>query len=133
LEGGREVKIAALTASGTDWGRHDVLALGVDDYLTKPFRPADICDALARHLGVRFVWREHRALGGETRATLSRAALAALPNALREELGRAVVALDVKRISEVVDKVAQYDRELAAALADHAGRYSFTAIHTALQ
>jgi CheY-like chemotaxis protein/nitrogen-specific signal transduction histidine kinase len=132
-EGGRDVRISAITASGSDFGREEVLAAGFDDYLTKPSRPAEILDAMARHLGVRYVWRERPETVGEGRTFVSRAALAALPNALREELGRAVTALDVPRISEVVGKVAQYDRELAAALMHHVNRHSFTAIYTALQ
>ena len=52
--GGRDVKIAAVTASGLDSQRKEVLAAGLDDYVSKPYRPDEIFDCMARHLGVRY-------------------------------------------------------------------------------
>ena len=54
LDGGRDVKIAAVTASGLDSQRNEVLAAGLDDYVSKPYRPEEIFDCMARHLGVRY-------------------------------------------------------------------------------
>ena len=42
LEGGRDVKIAAVTASGYVSRWSDVLAAGLDDYVAKPYRPDEI-------------------------------------------------------------------------------------------
>jgi CheY-like chemotaxis protein len=53
LEGGRDVKIAAVTASGFIGERGHVLAVGLDDYVPKPHRPDEIFECMARHLGVR--------------------------------------------------------------------------------
>ena len=133
LEGGRDVKIAALTASGSDWRRDEVLASGLDDYLTKPYRPAEIFEAMERQLGVRYRRAEKSEPVGAARPALSRAALAALPDAVREELRTAVVTLDLAGMSKVVDKVAQYDPELSSVLAQHARTYSFTAILNVLR
>jgi CheY-like chemotaxis protein len=43
--------IIALTAHGTDGERERCLACGMDDFLTKPVRPEDLVDALARVIG----------------------------------------------------------------------------------
>jgi CheY-like chemotaxis protein len=54
LNGGREVKIAAVTASGLEGERKEVLAAGLDDYVRKPWRPNEIFECMARHLGIRY-------------------------------------------------------------------------------
>jgi CheY-like chemotaxis protein len=54
LQGGREVKIAGLTASAFASEREEVLAAGMDDFVRKPYRPDKICDCMARQLGVRY-------------------------------------------------------------------------------
>jgi signal transduction histidine kinase/ActR/RegA family two-component response regulator len=58
LEGGREVKIVALTASVFGEERANVLGAGMTDFIRKPYRAEEIFDCLARHLGVRFVYDE---------------------------------------------------------------------------
>src|SRR4029079_16727870 len=42
LEGGREVKIAALTASVFDSQREEVITSGFDDFVRKPYRSREI-------------------------------------------------------------------------------------------
>ena len=55
LAGGRDVKIAALTASVFDEERDAVLAAGIDDFVRKPFRAKVIFESMERLLGVRYV------------------------------------------------------------------------------
>ena len=54
LDGGAEVKIAALTASANASERHGVMRAGFDDCIFKPFRRTEIFFCMARHLGVRY-------------------------------------------------------------------------------
>ena len=54
LEGGRDVKIVAVSASVFASERSGVLAAGLDDFVGKPYRPGEIFDCMARHLGVRY-------------------------------------------------------------------------------
>ena len=56
MEGGRAVKIAAVTASAFNKDRDEVLAAGFDDFLRKPFHPGEIFDCMARHIGVTYVY-----------------------------------------------------------------------------
>ncbi len=55
LDGGGEVKIAAMTASAFQSERNVVMAAGMDDFIGKPFRPKEVFECMARHLGVRYV------------------------------------------------------------------------------
>jgi CheY-like chemotaxis protein len=134
LEGGREVKIAALTASVFKEERANVMAVGMDDFVRKPYRAEEILDCLARHLGARYVYEQAPAAAAEERtATLRPEALAALSPELRGELSDALVSLDVARIAELIRRVSALDPALGDALADHASQLGYGAILKALQ
>jgi signal transduction histidine kinase/CheY-like chemotaxis protein len=134
LEGGRDVKIAAITASGSDGSRAELLAAGLDDVVRKPYRPHQIFERMARHLGVRY--RRAPAvplLKREPAAELRPDAIAALPAVLRAELLDALTVLDVDRILRTVAKVAEQDADLGFALELLAKRYAYTAMLEAIE
>ncbi len=54
LDGGTEIKIAALTAAVDASERDRVRRASFDDFAFKPFRQTDIFLCMARHLGVRY-------------------------------------------------------------------------------
>ncbi len=54
LDGGAEVKIAAITAYACASGCDGVMDAGFDDLTFKPFRQKNIFFCMARHLGVRY-------------------------------------------------------------------------------
>jgi signal transduction histidine kinase/CheY-like chemotaxis protein len=127
LEGGREVKIAAVTASGFAEERNEALAAGMDDYIRKPYRPSEIFECMARQLGGRYQ-RKAVAVAGEPVAELRPEDLAALPQELRAGLREALLALDVERISAAIGRVSQENAPLGSALARCASRYAYTAM-----
>jgi CheY-like chemotaxis protein len=134
LDGGREVKIAAVTASAFASERESVLAAGMDDFVRKPYRAAEIFDCLARHLGIRYLYREpSSASPGEPAMVLRPADLAALPEELRAELRDALISLKRERIAEVIDRVSGRDATLGSALARCAERFAYTAILKAVE
>ena len=57
LPGGNEVKIAAVTASALQEERQMMLEAGMDDFVRKPYRIEEIYDCLARHLGLKYLYR----------------------------------------------------------------------------
>jgi PAS domain S-box-containing protein len=132
-EGGSAVKIAAITASVLPEQQEAILAVGVDDIVRKPYAFRTIFDCLARHLGVRYVYRERAAAPdpAEGRA-LAPAALSELPEDVRRELADALVALDCARIDELIGRVAERDAELARALRRHADAFDYDPIMKAL-
>jgi len=133
MDGGREVKIAAVTASVSGDDREAAMAAGVDDFVRKPFRADEIFDRLARHLNVRYLNRPGAAVDWNEWESASLQALAKLPGNMREELRNGVISLDVNRIARVIRLVSDYDATLGAALAQRADRFAYTEILNALE
>jgi len=63
---GQNIVIIALTANAFEEERDQILAEGCDDFIRKPFREADIFEALTRHLGVQFIYEEDRSQRPDT-------------------------------------------------------------------
>jgi signal transduction histidine kinase/CheY-like chemotaxis protein len=60
---GKGTVIAALTAHALEKERATILAAGCDDFVRKPFREEDIFDAMARYLGLTYIYRtSHRGI-----------------------------------------------------------------------
>ncbi len=134
LDGGRSVKIAAVTASVFASQRGEILEDGLDDFVCKPYRANDVFHCMARHLGVRYrLGAALPALSGDMVERLRPEALAALPEDLRAELREAVITLHRERITGIIDRVQERDAALGAVLSRYADRLAFTAIFEALE
>jgi signal transduction histidine kinase/CheY-like chemotaxis protein len=134
LEGGREVKIVAVTASVFAEQREQVLAAGMDDFVRKPYRPREIFDCMARHLGVRYVYSaDPQAAVGEVTRMVPLEDLAAMPEDLRIQLTNAVILLDFERIEQIIQQVSEQNAALACVLVGFAERFEYTPILEALE
>jgi signal transduction histidine kinase/CheY-like chemotaxis protein len=134
LDGGRDVKIVALTASVFKEERDNIIAAGMDDFIRKPYRPEEIFDCLTHHLGVCFVYEESTAEStANPNGALRPEAMAALPQDMRRELGEALVSLDTARLTELIGRVSGLDPALGDALAQHADRLDYTTLHQAIK
>jgi signal transduction histidine kinase/CheY-like chemotaxis protein len=134
LDGGRDVKIVAVTASAFASQREDVIAAGFDDFLRKPYRSREIFGCMARHLCVEFRYGSPgREDDGERPATLDADEVAALPPALQEQLKTAVIFLDPGRVASAIAEVSKQNARLGDDLTRLAGQFSYTPILHALQ
>jgi CheY-like chemotaxis protein len=133
MDGGRAVKIAAVTASAFNTDRDEVLAAGFDDFLRKPFRDREIFDCMARHLGVRYVYAADQEPDTPAQAILRPEDLAALPEILRADLEDALLSLDYQRITQVVVRVSEEDELVGSALRSLADNLTYSPILTALR
>ena len=110
---GADTRIVAVTAHALEEEQNEILDAGCDDFIRKPFQEAEIFQALAKHLGVRFVYEEGKAPAA-ARPQVDRAALADLPAPLLSELEGALSRID----SDAVDRAVAAIRIHAPALAD---------------
>jgi signal transduction histidine kinase/DNA-binding NarL/FixJ family response regulator len=133
LEGGRDVKIVALTASAFTEQRQEVLDGGLDDFVRKPYQPREIFECMARQISVQFLYRDDLASAAEPAFDLRPEAFATLSPELRGQLDEALIALDVRRIGELVARVSEQDPALGSALAHCADRFAFTPILSAIR
>ena len=132
LEGGREVRIVALSASALAQERQHALAAGLDDFVRKPYRRDEIFDCMARNLGVRYLYREGESLRQADPIPAILPDLAMLPEDLREELLDAVLHLDSGRIQEVIGRVREEDAQAGEFLARAAEQFAYSKILKAL-
>jgi signal transduction histidine kinase/DNA-binding response OmpR family regulator len=125
MDGGRDVKIAALTASRYKSQEDEVLAAGMDGFVLKPYRPAEVFACMAKHLGLRY-----RRSAAEAPALPSQAltsdTVGVLSEKLREELRAAVLTLDAKQINAAIAKIVEVDPGVGAVLSGYASRFAYT-------
>jgi len=124
-----------LTASTFEEERATVLAAGCDGFARKPYRQADIFEAMAKHLGVRYVYEEDEAPGvaAETEPTLTAAALRTLPRQWLAAFREAIEALDSEAATMLVEQIANDDAPLATALADLVTHYRFDTLQALIK
>jgi DNA-binding response OmpR family regulator len=123
---GHAPAIVALTASGFEEERADVLAAGYDDVLRKPFHEADLFALLQRHLGVRFVYGdEPEREPGAPSPGVDAAALASLPEGLLTALENALIQLDGNEVGRVIEEIRARDARLADSLAVLAEEFQY--------
>lgn len=106
---GARIKIVALTAHALENERAEALAAGCDDLVRKPYRKAEIAEALEKHLGVRFLRAEEQppaAAGG-----LSADLLRNLPADLLEELRQAALLLDGPACLALAERIGAIDED----------------------
>jgi signal transduction histidine kinase/CheY-like chemotaxis protein len=133
LEGGRTVKIVALSASVLKEEREQVRAAGADDFVPKPIQFSEIYNCMSKHLGVLFVPVDSPPSAARgISADLDRKALAALQPELRAELAEALVSLDAARIAGSIRRVSESDPALGGVLEHLSGWLRYTDILRAL-
>ncbi|RLA57291.1 MAG: hypothetical protein DRR04_13065 [Gammaproteobacteria bacterium] len=117
LPGGSEVKIVAVTASVLTEHRAPILASGCNDLVRKPFRSHQIFDAMARYLGVEYLYGEReRETGRDKGAKLTPEMLAELPRELLQELRGTTLSLDREATLQVIARIEAHAPEAAEGL-----------------
>ena len=112
LPGTAGMKVVALTASAFAEQRAAILAAGCDDVVHKPFRAAEIFEALERHLGVHYRYDSSVPEAPE----ITDEDLSGVPEPIVEELRRAALLLDQEAMAHAIARVAEVRPALARSL-----------------
>jgi CheY-like chemotaxis protein len=115
--GGREPKIIAVTASAMDENRQELLEIGADDFLSKPFREADLFQKIHTHAGVGYVYAETPAPAAHEEGDgLTPESLAGWPRDLIDPMRDAVVTADLDQLLAKIQAVEAHDPRVARGL-----------------
>ncbi len=132
LPGGEKVKIVAVTASAFKEEQQEMLAAGMDDFVRKPFRFSEIFDALARHLGVKYLYKSKTEAASAPLA-LTPEMLQGLAETQRKELTDALVSLDSEMIASIVKELAQQNAGMGKTLRALVDNFEYQAILDVLE
>lgn len=128
LPGGRVMKVIAVSASAIGDVRSKVLEAGGDDYISKPFREAEIFDKIGALVGAQYLYEEQGADGrppAPETAPLAPQDLAALPGDLLGEIRLAAVRADYDGLLDLIRRVGAHDARCARGLQDLTERFMY--------
>ena len=112
-----ELKIIAVTASAMDENRQVLMEIGADDFISKPFREADLFQKIHAHLGVEYVYAEEPAVAApEEEAELTPESLAGWPQDLIQPMRDAVITADLDQLLAKIQEVEARDPRIAQGL-----------------
>ncbi len=129
LEGGKRVKIIALTASAFVEQHQDIIAAGCDAVLHKPFHIREIFSALSKHLHVKFIYQDEFDTESPTAESIvkitSEMVVESLPLELRQKLNDAALELDIEEIDAAIIQIQAIAPNIADSLEELAKNYQF--------
>lgn len=130
---GSDPVIIALTASAFEHERTKVLAMGCDDFMTKPFREVELFDMVSRYLDVEFIYENEQEATPLIRdRTIFSNHLAQIPEEIQQSLRQAAQALSLHAVEKVANQIEPLDKPLADHIRGLAGEFDFQAITEAL-
>jgi signal transduction histidine kinase/CheY-like chemotaxis protein len=125
---GQTTIIIALTATTLAEERVAALEIGCDDYICKPFRESEVFEAIAKHIGVRYVYDEQTSFQDSTNndaLVLTCEALAVLPEDWLISFHQATIEGDLDLMLTLIAQIHAQNEPLANALANLADNLHF--------
>ncbi|MFL5243153.1 MAG: PAS domain S-box protein [Gemmataceae bacterium] len=113
--GGKAPKVIAVTASAMDENRQELLAVGADDFISKPFREADLFDKIHVHAGVEYDYAED-ATAPEEAAGLTRESLMGWSTDSVRSMREAVITADLDGLLATIQDGEARDPRVARGL-----------------
>jgi CheY-like chemotaxis protein len=132
LPDGNKVKIIAVTASAFKEEHKSMIAAGMDEIVSKPYRFSEIYDCMARHLDLIFISSDDGSEEKKSPKSLKPSMLAGIGDDICEELQDVLGSLDRNRIAAVIKRIGEKDQDLAELLQSLADDFNYPAILAAL-
>jgi PAS domain S-box-containing protein len=133
---GQALAIVAVTATAFNEGRDAIFAAGADAWLRKPYREAELLEAIRKLIGVKYRYAPAPARSGTplrcAEGTLP-GTVSSLPPAIREEMRRAAHIADYARLSDLIEALSPEHATAATALQGLADRFAYEELETTLE
>jgi len=125
-----DVIIIAVSASALENQRNEIMQDGLaDDFIGKPFKEAEILDALQKYLAVEYFYEEpvaeEKGILGESDVSITPDVIGKLPESLVSQLREATVNLDADRVLDLIEEVRSRDDLLAGRLGQLVEQFDF--------
>jgi PAS domain S-box-containing protein len=126
MDGGKEIKIIAVTASAMDENRQELLGIGADDFISKPFREVELFQKIHTHVGVEYVYAKEGIPADQKELTeLTPDSLAGWPPELINPMREAVITADLDQLLAKIQEVDARDPHTARGLRRLAEGYQY--------
>jgi signal transduction histidine kinase/CheY-like chemotaxis protein len=123
---GNSTVVIALTASAFEEERVEILSVGCDDFMRKPFQEAELLTKIGQYLGVNYLYEaaEQTSSDWENLPTeLTPASLAVMSKSWRSQLYDAAAQVDNEEIFQLLKEIPEDYQALAQGLADLAEQF----------
>lgn len=128
-EAGRKTVIIALTAHVFEEERQEILNVGCDDFIGKPYRQEELFAAMEKHLGIEFIYEDQDVslldLPKNPADILTPDILTELPEKIKSDLLKVVGKLDQKGCFAILEQLSVTNKEVASALRILVENYQF--------
>jgi signal transduction histidine kinase/CheY-like chemotaxis protein len=133
LPGGDKVRIVAVTASAFREEHEGMIAAGMDEVVRKPYKPNEIYDSMARHLGLEFTYRSDQTQAKSMSGRLIPERFREIDTAKRDNLRVALESLDREQIEAAINAIGEDDKELQEVLVQLVEDFNYPDILSALE
>ncbi len=124
---GNATAVIALTASVLEEEKAIVLSAGCDDFLRKPFAEHNIFDALAKHLGVKYILAKDNPVNSENSSEnrLTSDNFRCMPPAWINQLYEAALEADTNLVLQLVSEIPETEQFMIKSLSKMARHFEF--------
>ena len=123
--GGEDTKIIAVTASAMDDNRQELMEIGADDFIGKPFRETELFQKIHAHIGVEYLYAEYPNATAQVEAELTLESLAGWPQDLIDPMRDAVITADLDQLLARIQEVEARDPRIAQGLRRLAEQFEY--------
>ncbi len=128
-EAGRKAVIIALTAHAFEEQRQEILNIGCDDLIGKPYNQEELFAAMEKHLGIEFIYEDQDIslmdLQKRPEDILTPETLVELPEKIKSDLLKVTAQLDQRGCFAILDQLYVTNKEVASALRILVENYQF--------
>ena len=122
---GEDVKIIAVTASAMEDNRKELMEIGADDFISKPFREAELFQKIHAQVGVEYRYADDSTPAAQVAAELTPESLVGWPQDLIDAMREAVITADLDQLLARVQEVETHDPQIAQGLRRLAEQFEY--------